>query len=238
MNLKVNISQNPALEGAKMLSSLLAESKDRSILLMLSGGSAFGLLEPMGMPASFERVTITVLDERYSTDENVNNFAQLAKTEFYTKAKMAGASFIDTRITEGETLNEAEVRFDYALKNWIRDNEGGVIIATMGIGPDGHTAGIFPHADDEKFRYLFEQDEKLVAGYHVHIAEPKERLTVTNHFLREYVDYAVMFAVGEAKRITFEQTLRHEGILAETPARIIHSMKNVEIFTDIEVQTA
>jgi len=232
MNLKVTKSKHPAQQSASKLESLLREAAPNTVLLMLSGGSAFELLRYIAVK-NFDPVTISVLDERYSEDESSNNFAQLMHTEFYKKAEAAGASFIDTRITKGESFNDAEVRFDYAVKNWIHDNPGGTIIATMGIGPDGHTAGIFPHEDDEKFRFLFEQDERYVVGYNTSVNQFHERLTVTNHFLREHVDHVVVFAVGEAKRSALEKLLAPERTLSEAPARIIHEMKDAELFTDL-----
>ncbi|HVS79713.1 MAG TPA: 6-phosphogluconolactonase [Candidatus Paceibacterota bacterium] len=232
MILKVNTSSNPAQHGAQKLRELL-DNAEGSVLCMLSGGSAFELLQPFDISKGWERVTITVLDERYSEDEGINNFAQLAKTDFYAKAKSGGASFIDTRIAPSESENELEVRFDDAVKQWLHGNPGGSIVVTMGIGADGHTAGIFPHEDDEKFRFLFEQDGRFVVGYHAHTAEYHERLTVTNHFLREHVDHAVVFAVGEGKREAVDRVLSAHGLLSETPARIIREMKDAELFTDI-----
>jgi 6-phosphogluconolactonase/glucosamine-6-phosphate isomerase/deaminase len=234
MSLKVNTSPNPAKKASEKLIELLNEAKNISVLLMLSGGSAFEILNSIDTSIEFEHVTLSMLDERFSTDKLMNNFAMLAQTEFYKKAIAAGASFLDTRIQDGESLNEAEIRFDYALKSWIRENSGGTILATMGIGEDGHTAGIFPHIDDEKFKYLLEQDDKFVVGYHAHNATLSlERLSVTNHFLREYADHAIVYATGENKREALGHVLHMEGSLAQTPARIIKEMKDAVLFTDI-----
>jgi 6-phosphogluconolactonase/glucosamine-6-phosphate isomerase/deaminase len=237
MNLKVNTSQKPAHNAAEKLGRLLHDTEPNSVLLMLSGGSAFQLLEHLDPSKSFAHVTISMLDERYSTEKAINNFARLTETEFYVKARTGAASFLDTRIQDGESFNEAEVRFDYAVKSWIHDNPGGKIIVTMGIGEDGHTAGIFPHENDEKFRFLFEQDEHFVVGYHASTSTYPERMTVTDHFLREYADAAVIFATGEAKRTALQRVLAGEGNLYETPARIVREMKNAELFTDMEIST-
>jgi 6-phosphogluconolactonase/glucosamine-6-phosphate isomerase/deaminase len=60
------------------------------------------------------------------------------------------------------------------------------------------------------------------------------RVTVTFPFLREIVDHAVVYAVGRNKRAALERVLLERKRIWEIPARIIHQMKDVTVFTDLE----
>lgn len=181
-----------------------------------------------------KRATITVLDERWSEDSAISNFAHVAGTEFYKKAKGAGALSIDTRSQKGEELPALAARFDCALKEWRRTHPDGIVIATQGIGADGHTAGIFPHPENPAFfQELFENPAQWVAAYDASGKNPYPlRVTVTPPFLRNQVDLSLVFIVGEEKRLAFEKVMAPEGTLWEIPGRIIREMKEVHVFTD------
>ena len=105
----------------------------------------------------------------------------------------------------------------------------------MGAGSNGHTAGIMPYADErEKFNDLFNSKDKLVRGYAATRARDKFplRITVTLTFLRNWVDIAVVFIVGEEKKLALEKIKSKTGELNITPARIIREMKGTRIYTD------
>lgn len=231
------INETTAREKAgEMLNDLLERYGEKPILLMVSGGSAMEILDFVDTESFGKNVTITVLDERYSLDPKVNNFAKLSKTEFYRKAKeRKGIDFWDTRIREGETLEGLTERFGDYIQEWLnayKSEANGKIIITQGVGEDGHTAGIMPYPENpELFRRLFEDSKLWVVGYDAGKKNPYPlRTTVTLPFLREKVDYSIIYAVGENKREAMKRVLEKKGTLWEIPARIIHEMKNVQFF--------
>jgi len=63
--------------------------------------------------------------------------------------------------------------------------------------------------------------------------EYPQRATITLPFLRE-IDHSVMYMVGMEKKDALSRMLNAKGMLFETPARIVHEMKEVHIFTDIQ----
>ena len=202
------------------------------LLLLLSGGSSFTLLWGIDRSLLGPHVTISTLDERYSKDVKVNNFAQLQQAEFYAEAIVAGSSYIDTCVQEGETLERLATRFEAELKEWRRKNKQGFVFATMGIGKDGHTAGIMPFPENPKrFTELFENERRWVASYD---AGGKSfhpfRVTVNTTFLRNEVSTALVFAGGSEKENALRRVFFGEGTSAETPARILREMKEVTLF--------
>jgi len=213
----------------------LVSEKEIPILLLLSGGSAFSILEFIDETCLGNRITIGMLDERYSKDPDISNFSQFQETLFYKKAVSAECRFIDTKVVHNESLEDLANRFERELKSWKNSNPDGKVIATMGIGSDGHTGGIMPFAQDStEFSHFFEE-VKWVIGYDAGSKNQYPvRITVTNVFLRQAIDYALMYISGENKKEIFDKLLNKNGGLSGLPASIIHEMKDVKIFTDIQ----
>ena len=215
-----------------------AQQDKKSVLLLVSGGSAFDLFPLITASSIDQNVTIGVLDERYSTDPKENNFAQFQQTDFYHGAKEKGAKFIDTTVQDGEVHEQHASRFEQALREWKETNSEGIIVATVGIGPDGHTSGVLPFPENPSlFSELFENPEKLVAAYDADGKNPyRYRSTTTNTFLKEYLDHAFVYAVGENKKDALTRVVSDTGSLAETPARVLREMKDVQLFTDVTLE--
>lgn len=207
------------------------------ILLLLSGGSAFRILDYVNAAMLDQRVTIGVLDERYSEDSQINNFAQLQSTAFAAVAKQRGAQFIPSSVAAGESLDDLARRFRDQLTTWSKSHPESKIFATMSMGPDGHTAGIMPHPENKAlFKRLFDDDKQWVIGYDAAGKnEYRYRVTVTLPFLRTEVDAAVVFIGGDSKRAALERVVAEQGMLAETPARIYREMRHATIFTDLKL---
>ncbi len=205
-------------------------------LFLVSGGSSLPLLSFIRPELLGPHLTIGVVDERYSSDPKINNFAQLVGTEFYKNASDRHASFIDTRPKDEEGLQGLSARFDSSLKEWRDAHPQGRIVITQGIGPDGHTAGIMPFPENpEKFKTLFENPAMWAVGYDASgkSAYPL-RVTVTLPFLRE-VDVAIVYAVGDIKRTALKQGLHETHPLNEVPAGIIKEIRGSAVYTDQEM---
>ncbi|MBU1014970.1 6-phosphogluconolactonase [Patescibacteria group bacterium] len=231
---KVQSREAAVEDAAGLLNFELEQYQNRPVLLLLSGGSSLAILEKTSHEYFGPHVTVGALDERYSQKEKENNFAQIAATYFFREATQRGAAFIDTRVREGETQEALVLRFERELRVWRERNPNGIILATIGIGRDGHTAGIMPYPEDpEKFRRLFEQKERWVVGYNA--GEKNlypERATVTLPFLRA-IARSLVFLVGEEKRGALERVLAEDGELAATPGRVVRDMADVTLVTDI-----
>lgn len=224
-------------EAADCLNRYLQKYKGQAVLLLLSGGSALGLLDYIEVEHIDEQTTITVLDDRFSTDPTVNNFAQVVSTNFYQKAQPAGANFIDTRPQDDETQEQVVQRFEGALRTWKKNNPQGITLATLGIGADGHTSGMMVYPENRKlFADMFEGDA-WIAGYD---AQEKHeyplRITTTITFLMKEIDIAVAYVAGSGKQDMMKKAV-HGGIdFASQPSTVIQKMKHVELFTDFSVE--
>lgn len=231
INIRSYSSDQVTTQTQAALFHALETSQKHPVLLMLSGGSSLKLLDNFDTSLLGEYLTITVLDERFSAEPEVNNWLQVTQTEFYQAAVTAGCSFIETVPEPQESLAQFAQRWEDALRHWVKHHAKRTTIATVGIGADGHIAGISPFPDQpERFvEFLF--TDRWVKGYSGNLV-PADRVTVTTKFLEKKLDQAIVYAVGDSKRSALEAVLSESGRMADTPARILREMKSVEIFTD------
>ena len=196
------------------------------MLLLLSGGSNLKVLEKMDKNIlNDSAVTKYVLDERFSSDPTENNSKQI---------EAIGVHIQPTIPREGETLDSFAARFNTDLKNWIKTHPGGKIICTLGMGSDGHIAGISPmFGNPEAFTETFNTNE-LVVGYSGGLTPP-QRVTVTPKFLTESVDTVIGLVLGESKRDAFASFEDKETPPNMHPVQILHKATgDVVIMTNIQ----
>jgi 6-phosphogluconolactonase/glucosamine-6-phosphate isomerase/deaminase len=203
------------------------------ILFLVSGGSALEILDSINPTSLSPVITVSVLDERFSSDPTINNFSQFMQTKLYTDAKKSGCTFIDTRLNPNETQANLKKRFESVLRTWKQNYPHGKIIITQGIGSDGHTSGIFPFPENpKKFTDFFMNPNTWVASYDATGKNPYPlRVSTTLTFLKT-VDNSILFVCGDDKKPALLKTLSPDGTFTETPARIINSMKDVYLYTD------
>ncbi len=217
--MEVVVSSTPAQDAGAYLSQALARHRESPVLLLLSGGSALALLEHVDPAVLGPHLTLTTLDERYSSDPSASNFSQIVATDFYAAAQAAGVECIDSTFMPGEILEVVGARFETALHSWHVTHPQGVVVATLGIGLDGHTAGIFPGPQPVDFA-----GPQWVASYSLSpgtVNRYRERITVTYTYLRSHLTEAIVYAVGPEKRKIIDTLAISAGMLERTPAAII-----------------
>jgi 6-phosphogluconolactonase/glucosamine-6-phosphate isomerase/deaminase len=205
-----------------------ALSQEKDVLLLLSGGSNLKVLDQIDKAIiNSPKVTKFVLDERFSADPQENNSLQIEALGIHIHLTVPKAT---------DTLQSFAARFNDDLKLWIKAHPQGKIICTLGMGPDGHIAGIGPMIDDaEAFQKTFFDTDKLVVGYTGSLVPPK-RVTITPQFLTKNVDTVIGLILGESKRGALT-AFKNETTAANVhPAQILHRAKGqLIIMTDIQL---
>lgn len=225
--------EEAAATAGEAVNHLLMMNKTAPVLLLLSSGSSLSVLDYISASALGGNLTITMLDERFSQNAEINNFLQLQKLDFYPLAQEANANFIGTLPRNGENIDDMRARWEIALKKWRKDNPQGKIFATFGMGADGHIAGIFPYSDDAAFFENTFENQHWVAGYKAASKhEYPDRLTTTFPFFKN-IDEAILFVCGEEKRPALEKLMKGDSQPHELPALAIYETKHSQIFTDI-----
>lgn len=216
------------LKAAQELQSIFNQNNNQPILFLSSGGSSFEILRYVQNITS--HISIGVLDERYSADPQINNFSQLEQTDFFKKNEVKFGQILDTKVQHEESLEEFAKRYEGLLKSWKLSNPEGIIVATLGVGPDGHISGINPSKNSD-FDSQFVNTDKWVVGYESNLT-PSMRATTTFPFLKQ-IDYAVSVITGENKKDAFMRIKKKEGSLSEIPGRILRELRQVAVLTDI-----
>jgi 6-phosphogluconolactonase/glucosamine-6-phosphate isomerase/deaminase len=227
--MNVHRSSEPEIKAGNALSALLLQYQNNPILLLVSGGSALGLLARVSEEVLGSHITLGVLDERCTDDMSSRNYTQLAVTEFFARAHLRGVHSLPIMDEAHDTGVDAAFHFEQKLRNWKENNPTGKVFATMGIGVDGHTAGIFPAVPDMTFDSL-----DWVVSYQLPdgVNPFSNRITVTYTFLLTVVDAVIVLAKGEEKTTIVERTINKSVSLDTTPAAILNELPSVSLFTD------
>ncbi len=123
----------------------------------------------------------------------------------------------------GQSQESLAEYFETMLTDWQNKNPSGEIVATLGVGSDGHTSGIMPFPENRKlFEQLFESKKFVVAYDAFGKNSFPKRITTTISFLRK-LKIAWCFITGESKADVYFRMYK-EIILNEMPAQIIKEL--------------
>jgi 6-phosphogluconolactonase/glucosamine-6-phosphate isomerase/deaminase len=219
------------------LAVIFEKNAGKPILHFYSGGSALEIYPLMveflkEKSFDFTKCMFAPVDERFEYMHS--NYVAFKKLPVFEALVGLGAKFVDTGIQSG-TLDEAASWYE----QWVRGEMkrvkmlGGVSIAVLGMGPDGHTAGIFPYPENKEFfDATFVETNKWVAGYDVGGKNPfKKRFTLTRPSLME-IDSNFVYVCGENKQQKLQEVLQTWDLQHEVPARIWYKLKNLAVYTN------
>lgn len=199
-------------EAAGYINKALSEHQRDPTLLLVSGGSALKVAEYINTSLC-GGVTVALIDERITprdADRNMKGLEEAGLLQY------GGLSAIP--IEQTGTPEAIARRYERDLKQWVKDHAHPYIFALLGMGPDGHTASLFPG-------YRFSGTQWVIAVHDVRNNIP-DRISVSPYFLTHIVDDAVLYFTGEEKRNAYAN-------IRTLPAGIIYRMKKVGIFTDL-----
>lgn len=212
----------PAAFLAQAIGTALGEGK--KVLWFVPGGSAIAVAAAAARSLSEQQetvrlsnLTVTLTDERYGAPKHADsNWQQLLLAGFLIPGArlfpvLSGADIFETAEAYN---NRLAVEMPVAYK-----------IALLGIGADGHTAGLLPHSPA-----LSSPD--LAAAYR---GGRFKRLTITPRALVQ-LDQAVVYAIGEEKWPALAK-LREDVKIEDQPAQILKKISRVTIFTDFKSVT-
>lgn len=224
----MNIPEAPFDEGriaADAAASALYENirdatRSGDVLVLLSGGSvvpiaitALNLLSREGK----SKISIGQVDERYGAVGHAHsNWLALQR------AGLVENDFAHVLPILTEGLSRQETADVYAEKLTDAISKATTVLGLLGIGADGHTAGMLPHP---YFHDEFLDPETLVFGYE---GPDFERITVTERML-SLMNAVVVFAAGQQKVAAIKK-LSEDSSVKEMPARILLDMSHVDMF--------
>lgn len=191
----------------------------KNVLWLLSGGSNIKASVTVMDAISEEysrQLTVMLADERYGDVGHADsNWAQLLAAGFDAKhAQMLPI------LEDGLSLEQTARHYE-KLVNWAFA-DADVVVAQLGIGADGHVAGILPGSP------AAQEFTKPVAAY---TGEDFERLTLTIPALQA-TSVVFAFAFGETKHQALSTLQSSELALAEQPAQLLKQVPEAYIYND------
>lgn len=243
----IRVIRTDEVRGAEIAAGMLYEYADSDTVLFLSGGKTpERLYTRLAREGRLRAGCAALVDERYGEPGHAfSNERMLERTGLPEYFKKAGIPFY--RILEpGKDIRETASGYEEKVKGLITGFARSAAI--LGIGEDGHTAGIAPDRID--FRNpLFspEQKERVVSyfkdtrplrppGTPMEEQGYGERITMTIKGLSQ-IDRLIVLVFGESKQDALEKVFR-EGSIEEAPARFLKSREmegRTVIITDRDI---
>ena len=186
--------------------------------IALSGGSTpkrlyqLLTLPPYSLAIDWSKVHLFFADERFVPHEDPDSTVRLVRETLLAGVNVPEAHF-HTMPTSGDTPEACATSYEDTLRNYFGSEDTAFDLTLLGMGPDGHTASLFPG---------FPVAEGLVAPVYDSPKPPPIRLTLTQQTLRH--SKAIWFLVtGADKADTLEKVFDSApDDLSALPAAKIH----------------
>jgi 6-phosphogluconolactonase len=184
----------------------------RKTLIGLSGGSTPVPIyqqvrdEIIAQKLSLENVIFFMVDNRYIESTHKDSNIQLVNTSLLTedvkKSTPVHTVFPDV---DGLSLHDCVEDYNTKIKQLIQEH-GKADFVTLGLGPDGHTASLFPILSDE----VFDTSRDVVYTTTDKFAV-RDRLGVNIPFLEDKCDNYAMFLKGKDKGVIWDSMISELG---------------------------
>lgn len=202
----------------KKLQSVLDEAERP--LLLLSGGSAVKVaIQLIKNSLGLNRWTVAQVDERYGAVGHERSNWKALQEAGLDQSRFAQVLPI---LSDGLGIHETSRIYEQQLRQAM--SEADVSIALLGMGADGHIAGMLPKAR-EQFEEQF-QSEQLVAYFD---GPDFQRITTTQSALNA-LDSVVVYTCGDEKQAAIRM-LDDDVPIHEHPAQLLKYAQNVSIYT-------
>lgn len=214
---------NPGVTAGQQLQERL--TSDVPQLLLSAGGSALQVFNSDLDWGETGKLSTTVLDERLTNESTARNYDRLQETEFISHCDgLQWCSIMNPWPPEPESPEDTARYWEHKLRGWFRGHEDVRVTALVGVGQDGHIAGIFPN---QKHDFTGQYDtQQWVVGYQVDDQDREfpTRMTVTPHFIRNQMDQTVVYAIGARKRDVLRKLVSEKTPPHKQPAQLLKNI--------------
>lgn len=218
--------QDHVVACAEFLSNLV-DASSRPLLLFYSGGSNAEIMKvflTQRMNQSHNNdIVLAPIDERFSTEHS--NFLEIKNNnlELYQESIQSGITWLDTSPTEKDQYAMAS-NYSKQIQTAITSckEKNGTILALLGMGQDGHVAGIFPNTNNEaSFYTTYVDTNQDVVGIELDSENPyPKRFSVTIKCM-EQIDQFILSFSGVTKQQIMRSIEATRPPLHQVPASFL-----------------
>jgi 6-phosphogluconolactonase len=198
--LPIGSDEDFASEAAQILRKAIEEAlrkKERCTLGLSGGSTPKPVYEELGKAdLDWSKVCIFLVDDRYVPADHEDSNQRLVRETLLASANISEENIIfpNTTLPISECVGDYEERLQSIFGN-------GADIVTLGLGPDGHTASIFPE-DEEALAEV----QRLVLHTTTEDFAVRDRITVALPMLTQ--THQLYFILrGEGKKEAFEREI-------------------------------
>lgn len=212
--MKIIKVKNPE-EGIEICKNLLYEMITKTSVLFLSGGSTpKTLYEILAKEKKLKAGAVSMIDERYGKKAHGgSNELMIKNTHLLPYLQKLNIEFYP--ILEDKSLGQTAKDYDETIRylfNYFQKS-----IAILGIGTDGHTAGLQAGMTNDQYQMSNKTD--LVTGFNDFPGDFKQRITLTFLGLSR-LDKIIVLVFGKDKKKALKLMFK-KGPIAEIPARFL-----------------
>lgn len=250
--MKLNYFPKPELEFKVtdyVSKTILDIMKDNGVNIFLSGGSWVDLYEDifsrlLEHDLDFSDLGIYQVDERYDADRfHKDSNQRIILNNVPTLKKLVDKGSKLRFIMNDESLSKTVQRYSILVKEALDGND--INVSLLGIGEDGHLAGIKPSssvisADDQETH-----DENIQTNYTNMLRSKKyvcnydaedynNRITLNFKALESF-NKTIVYVSGNHKKKALEKIYENDRHLINNPVQILNLIPNTQIFTDVKI---
>ncbi|QQS19591.1 6-phosphogluconolactonase [Candidatus Saccharibacteria bacterium] len=211
------------LAKAEIATVLAGELKSgKRLLWLVSGGSCVAVQVDVmkrlreAAPDKLSLLTILPVDERFGRHGHENsNSAQMQKAGF----KPEKAKWLDV-LNKNQPMAETVSYYAQLAEDAMA--EADVVVATLGMGADAHTAGLLPESP------ALTDTVSTVVGYSW---SDFARMTLGVPMLLK-INHAWVLAYGETKKESLKRLQRNAESVEHLPAKILYDLASVTVYND------
>jgi len=170
-------------------------------------------------------------DERVSREPAINNFLQLQSR--YPEHPIL-KHLLETVPKENESAINFALRVGENFFSILTELNNPKIIYVLGVGTDGHTAGIFPMRI-ESFRKTY-QDDLTYVPVSVEGLTIDSRASFTPSWILSNVDELIGYVVGADKQEILTKLNSEDKKLSERPAELLKLHARTTVYTDLDIE--
>jgi 6-phosphogluconolactonase len=179
------------------------ETKGYATLVLSGGSTPKNLLTALSnIKFSWEKVRVTLVDERWVNPNNPSSNQKLVK-DYLLQKEASKAKFIPLK-NSAIRAKDAIVSLEVVLKGLSSELD----VVVLGMGEDAHTASFFPHASELDFAL---NTHDLCCATTA-VLEPKERMTLSRSFLLGAKNL-ILHIEGKAKKEVFNKAVKSDDVV-------------------------
>lgn len=217
----INNMQNTSLESAStIIANELKDTIANSIVLLVSGGSSAQLaLKVLNLLSTniINKTQILLADERYVPYDSPSSNGRLLKLLGINKLTN---NFHELLEPTSKSLEYYINKYNMLLKDYVENSD--YVVSILGLGVDGHTAGILPNCN------MTFKDDDFVAGY---LTEPFGRVTIAPSFFNK-INMAYVYAQGPQKQTIVDRF--YDGLSGLPMDNIKNAKKYIILYNEEE----